>query len=300
MGTMGFVETLLSILAGLGTIGAAVYAAFKSWRGRLYTRRLMAGTEQYFEETMKLYERSFEDWERDEPEEIERWLNEARRRRSNGDRSLEEYLLTAIWRQRPCGFFYGTFYSSASTLFVSYLVVDRGLSERVAKRVSKELLRAVQNSLAADGYDCKKLIAEVEVPVDGKTLKLRRRRKARIRRLLKISRDAEVPLRVLDAAYLQPKLDLRDRDKHEDGLLVLYARVDAEMPSTLPREEVEALLHFVYDELYGDCFMHDPGQDKEWRRYIADLRERAVLKLPERVRCLQSAPSSSASATPAN
>jgi hypothetical protein len=85
---------------------------------------------------------------------------------------------------------------------------------------------------------------------------------------------------------LQPKLDLRDKDKHEDSLLLLYAKVSDEMPTALSRDEVTELFHFIYDELYGDCFMENPTQDAEWRKYTADLRERAILRLPERIRCL--------------
>jgi hypothetical protein len=280
------IETILSVIVGLGTVGTSLYALFKVWRGRLHVRRLVTENDNYFEEALKLYDRHFDHWEKDEPEEIERWLKEAKVRRARSDRSLEEYLLTTIWKQRPCGFFYGTFYDSTSTLFVSYLVVDHGLDERIASRVSKKLLAAVQKQLKADGYAYARIVAEVEVPATAPTVKLRRKRRARIRCLLRISKRSDVPLRVLDAFYLQPKLDLRDKDKHEDPLLLLYARVGAEMPPALAREEVADLLQFIYGELYGDCFMEDVTLDDEWRQYTADLLERAISKLPESVRCL--------------
>ncbi len=283
---MGSIEIVLSAIVGLITIGTSLYALFRLWRGRLHVKRFIGEGDDHFEDSLQLYERNFDDWERDEPEEIERWLREAKLRRASGDRSLEEYLLAAIWRQRPCGFFYGTFYGSRSTLFVSYLVVDRGLDSRIVSRVSKKLFESVQKNLKSDGYELTHIAAEVEVPATATTTKARERRKARIRRLLRIAKISQVPLRILDAEYLQPKLDLRNKDKHEDSLLLLYAKVGDEMPIALSRDEVTELFHFIYDELYGDCFMEDPTQDAEWRKYTADLRERAILRLLERVRCL--------------
>lgn len=284
---MGSIELVVSLIVGLVTIGTSLYALFKLWRGRLHVVRFVTEEDDYFDEAIRLYERNFEDWERDEPEEIERWLREGQTRRASGDKSLEEYLLAAIWRQKPCGFFYGTFYESKSTLFVSYLVVDRGLDERISSRVSEQLFKKVQKELKADGYEMKRVAAEVEVPETASTTRLRDRRKARIRRLLHMAKKSEVPLRILDAPYLQPKLDLKDKDKYEDSLVVLYARVSDEMPQALPREDVVELFRFIYDELYGDCFMDNETQDEEWRRYTADLRDRAVSKLPESVRCLR-------------
>lgn len=283
---MGSIELVVSLIVGLVTIGTSLYALIKLWRGRLHVVRFVTEEDDYFDEAMRLYERNFDDWERDEPEEIERWLREGQTRRSIGDKSLEEYLLAAIWRQKPCGFFYGTFYESKSTLFVSYLVVDRGLDERISSRVSKELFERVREELTADGYELKGVAAEVEVPDTASSTRMRERRKARIRRLLQMAKKSGVPLRILDAPYLQPKLDLRDKDKHEDSLVLLYARVHDEMPKALPRGDVIELFRFIYDELYGDCFMENETQDEEWRRYTADLRERAVSRLPESVRCL--------------
>ena len=132
---MSDAESALSIVALLAGAGLA---AWRWWVIRLFVVRLVDANDKWFDPAIALYERVFPDWERDEREELGRWLDEARQQQAGADRPYE-YLLAAIHRKRIVGFFYGTYYRSASLLFVSYLIIPRRLSTPLTDPVPKSL-----------------------------------------------------------------------------------------------------------------------------------------------------------------
>ena len=283
-------ESIITIVTGLIALGAGIWAGWERWNRRLHVVRLRTAKDRWFEPAMDLYDDPdiFPDWERDDREEIERWLEEARlaRDRPTGP---HEYLLAAIHRERVVGFFYGTFYRSISTLFVSYLIIPRRLTSSTREQIPRELFDALQSALKKDGNVPKAIVGEVDAPDAATADSPLNRRVGRIKLLIQRARQLDVTMRVIDAPYLQPSLDPHKRNMKEGPLLLLYGRFGEDVGSMLPKATVLELISFVYDELYGDCFINDAAKDAEWRKYLQDLRDKVAVSLPDVVPCRRSA-----------
>jgi hypothetical protein len=280
---LGPVETVLSIAA---ILGSAAFAVWRKWCQRVDVRRIRSGEDPWFDRAMEFYETPeiFPEHERDHPDDIANWLKEARERRLQGDTGIEEYVIAIITEARVRGLLYATYYKSEGLLFVSYLILQ-DMDAAVRNIAVQKLFACLRRWMVADGFSCRGVVAEVELPSTATSEKERNHRHARIRTLLRLARGGGIELRVVEAQYTQPKLDLNDASKREDWMLLLYGPLSDLPPTTMSRGQVSELFQFIYARLYGDSFMGDKERDIPWRAYVAQLLAQSTSKLPETVCC---------------
>jgi hypothetical protein len=228
---------------------------------------------------LRLYERRIPAAQRDDLDDIVRWLHEVHEETKRGDCKLDDYFLVARAGGDLAGFAYIQSYPSRSLCFFSYLVVDDKVPEARYCRVSTELLKQARRLIARSGQ-CRAVVLEVDEP---NVLRGPRARQAaaRIRHFKALARMAGCPLKSLSIEYFQPRLSLQHNTR-EVRMRLMYAPVDAgREPRRLHRRDVTEILDFLATCVYGDYFEHKPDLDRAFREYLSDWQRRILLGVPE-------------------
>lgn len=230
---------------------------------------------------LALYDERIEDTnQKDGQDDIVRWLKESK---SKGERArLREDFLVATRDGRVVGGLYAQYYSNWRLLFVSYLFVRKGVAKDLEGTIAFHLVKYLRNLMGRKMKKCQGVLFEVEPKEDDR--KGRANKNGRINLFRSMANQLGLKARQLEVNYLQPKLSLWDGTSEERRLVLLYVRLK-EFPLTewVPRDEVKRILSFVYEDLYGDCYMDSERKNQEYRDYLRNLYSKVTKDLPEQV-----------------
>ena len=227
---------------------------------------------------LDLYEGRFLEYDSaqmDSKEDIIRWLSEANNKKQQ-ERLREDFFI-ATRKGRVVGGLYTQYYKKSRYLFISYLFVKKGGDGPIGLHLAKYLKNFVKKELK----ECKGVLFESISESTGNKLT---KKDGHIRHFRFIARQIGFKARQVVINYLQPKLSLWDGDSKERNLALLYVSLDDFQSSEfLPRSEVENILNFIYEDLYGDCFAYDESKDTEYRAYLKILSQRVMSVLPDQI-----------------
>jgi hypothetical protein len=229
---------------------------------------------------LRLYERRIPATERDDLDNIVRWLQEVQDESRRGVCKLEDYFLVARAGGDLAGFAYIQSYPTASLAFFSYMVVDDFVPEARYCRVSTELLQQTHRLLARSGR-CRAVVLEVDEPTVLRGPRARQAA-ARIRHFKALARMAGCPLKSLSIDYYQPRLAVGQSGEAEVQMRLMYSPFHAARdPRRLHRRDVAEILDFLATCIYGDHFEHNLELDRAYREYLNDWKARMIQAVPE-------------------
>lgn len=276
----------------IGAVAALTAAVLPKILDRIHARRREAAQRTVSVDRVKdpaapdlfralmLCERRIPEDERDEPEDIVRWLAEVRDETRRGVCKLKDFFLVARAGSDLAGFAYVQFYPTRSVAFFSYLVVDESVPEARYCHVSTALLRRVRELLTRH-RQCRAILFEVDEPEILHGLEARRA-KARIRHFKALSRMAGCPAKSVRIPYLQPKLAIGKSMDSEKRMRLMYAALNpTKEPDRLHKRDVAELVDFLSCCVYGDYFEHRADFDHSFRDYLRAWKARQLERIPE-------------------
>lgn len=230
---------------------------------------------------LQLYERRIPPTERDDLDDIVRWLQEIQAETKRGVCKLKDYFLVAHAGEDLAGFAYVQFYPTASLGFFSYLAVDDSVPEARYCRVSTELVRHVCELLTRTGR-CRGVVLEVEEPEAIRGPRARQAA-ARIRLFKALARMGGCALKSVRIPYVQPRLAIsKESGGSEKRLRLMYTPFrPTHEPRRLHKRDVEDLLDFLASGIYGDHFEHRKDLDAVYRDYLQEWKARLLQSVPE-------------------
>ncbi len=267
---------IAAIIAALTSFALVGYRVWQKRPKSLKVKRITRRDDPDLRRALDIYHR-IPEYERNDDEDMVRWVQET----ADGINSdLQEYLLVCKWGALVCGMMFFQYYRSARYIFISYLVSGKEVVEARQGRATQALLGHVEKLVRKELRGCRGIVAEVDRPL---------KKDRALARIKTFRREAVIHgyhLRALDIDYRQPLLDLWEEDQTEEKpLLLLYARTtEHQLEGDAPREEVEDILRFIADQVYGDSFETDPGKDSAYRRYLKQWYADRTRGLPPSVR----------------
>jgi hypothetical protein len=235
------------------------------------------------ESALKLCERMLPANEVDSPANVARWLAEVKQETAEGRCRLIDYLLVSVLDGKVCGVLYGQYYPLYKLMFISYVVADAEDAAARDGRATQSLFKYLRAARDDELAEMEGIVFEMEYP-NPHTTEQNRRSRSRSRLFEFYAQQLGITVRILDIPYRQPRLDLDDPSCKEEPQLLAYGRTALPAISrSVPREEVQNVISFVYKAIYGDQFEGDPNQDLEYRRYLDTLCQDLSDKLPAEV-----------------
>jgi hypothetical protein len=202
------------------------------------------------EPALRLCERMLPSNEVDSPSQVARWLAEVKQETAEGRCRLIDYLLVSTVDDQVCGVLYAQYYPLYKLMFVSYVVADEEIARARDGRATQSLFKYLQAAQSNELAEMEGVVFEMEYPR---------------------SNGAGQSART-QSPYRQPRLDLEDPSYEEERQLLAYGRTQPPpIVRSIPREEAENVLSFVYNAIYGDQFEGYPNQDREYRQYLTRL-----------------------------
>lgn len=253
-------------------------------RDNVEIRRITSAKDQDIFQLIALYENNFPANERDDFETIIRWLEEVEAETLEGRCKLIDLFLVAKVGSRVIGWCYAHYYVASQFLFVSFLVVDREMTEARRGSATYKLLEFIAEELKRKQLRrCRGIIFEVEHP-QAVPEERQREAAARIRHFAALARAHGWIARTLQLNYLQPRLDIWSGQFQEQPLALMYIRTRGrQLSRDISRKEAKAIVGFIYNEVYGDHFEDDRQRDREFRTYLRQLHAQVTDDLPQRV-----------------
>lgn len=243
-------------------------------------------------EALQIYqdEERISEEDKDASADIIRWLREIRDEKAHGNCKLEDYFLVARTGKDVSGMAYAHFYLSAQMAFFSYLVVprpserDSGLlgnkrspvrvSSRLVAKLGKELLRTKK---------CKAVVTEVEEPSTITDGKRKSTAESRILVLQHLASELAMRLWSIRIPYRQPSLDLDPKTKEKPLRLMIVFPETSENGRLMPRPELDNILSFLAESIYGDQFEDYPEKDKKYRAYLTKWKAKLMKSAPQEI-----------------
>jgi len=277
---------ILTIATIIGAL-AAVVALFLPWVARklrskkmMVVKRIQSPSDQDLIPALELYCRSIPENERDSQETIVRWLQEIEIETKEGRCKLKDYFLVAKVGNRVAGLLYGQYYPNRGLMFVSFMAVDREYLETRHCLASTALLRYLSRELRRGLKTCEGIVFELEYHGSGNK-KHDRTCRARMRHFRALARTQNLAVKEIEVGYRQPKLSLWEGNQKEERQHLMYGRTKPPaLSTTISRTEVERILRFLHEDIYGDHFEDDPGRDREFRLYLNGLYRKLTANLP--------------------
>lgn len=280
------VVTIATIVGAL----AAVVALFIPWLQRKFrskklilVRRIRAAGDPDLLPALALYTRGIPENERDNQDDIVRWLKEVEIESREGPCKLKDYFLVAKAGSRVAGFLYSQYYPNSRLLFVSFMAVDPNIPEARRCLASTALLQYMSRELRSGLKSCEGLVFEIEYSRSGHK-KRDATCRARMRHFRALAGTRAIVVKEIGIDYKQPRLSLWESDQREERQHLLYGRTRSpHLSATIPRNEAEKVLRFLYEEIYGDNFEDDPRKNTQYRQYLGNLCHRTLRDLPEMI-----------------
>lgn len=281
------IGSFLAVATGAGSVVAGSYK-FVDWirkRGMTpYTvevKHIKDTGDADLIAALQLYEERFEGEEdqMDDTDDIVRWLNEAKGQ-TQRERLREDYFV-AKRRGRVVGGLYTQYYKKSRLLFVSYLFVKKDEPKDTGGAISFHLAKYLRKFVDKEIKECGGVLFEV-APVVSEGQEPTKK-SGRIRRFRAIARQIGSEARQVKIDYLQPKLSL-NADKKEKQLALLYISLNGcQSSDSISRSEVENILKFIYEDLYGDSFIDNEDKNIQYRNYLNQLFQQVISKLPDNI-----------------
>jgi hypothetical protein len=164
--------------------------------------------------------------------------------------------------------------------FVSYLVA---VTPRRCADVGTRLAKGLLESRRSMGLPPPRFLFEVDHPALTSDVREQHRRLGRIRMFSRLAPSEHLRFRALGVAYLQPDLNGL-ADGGEKRLLLCYATLG--IHQQLSKSEVEAILTWVYTQLYEDSF-EDPVKSAKFALHTRALLATVCRSLPEQIDLLR-------------
>lgn len=239
--------------------------------------------DEAFEEIYR--ERFKKEEERDSTSDIVRWLREYKK---DPKSNIIEFLLIAKsyigeTKAEVCGLLYATCYpNNKSNLgLISYLAVKENTPSGNSYKASRPLIKALRDHINTEINGCQGLLIEVEDPnTPDFTPTEKKEAKARIRLFKRFASFEDIPFIDINCiSYLQPHLEI-DKIKAkatEMPLCLVYLPINTtDSLNKLTKRQINEFLGFIYDKIYGDCFLDNPVSDKLYRHYLKGLKKRVL------------------------
>lgn len=266
------------VSAGGWLVVKASSLARRVWQGRRDRLRLIkirSHPHRHIATFFDLYEKAFEDEERFSSAEIVEWL------RGKAKRHRLAYAVLLV-RDRDTTLGIGIYIGGEEIpiLFVPYMAVSE---EALAKGLSTDTIAKLAGAVPRRKRSRSTIVFEFENPNQrGLTSKEENRRRARIRKVQQHCGAVGLTVVFPQMYYFSPPFH-SDHGKAGRRQMVLGLILPQRQTNHLVRQEVLAVLKFLYLEVYTTCVSeHDPNGDsllEEIRRSYEELER----KIPERV-----------------
>ena len=275
------VGRVLGVLRKIPAIDNAVDHIQRSLLNPVTTKIIRESDDQDLDAALELYRKRIPDEQRFEPSDIIRWLREDRitRRLASPNTRPTDWFVTAKFRRRVCGFILFHYFPSNRLALFAYMVVANTPGVSV-NAVSSTLCSVVVSGLLKKRKELRDycgFVLEVEDPRKEKSQRKQDECLARIRRFCTLAEMQGFSLRAFDIEYRQPKLSLEDKASVERPMLLLSARTrQGPLDAEVQRAEVEEVLSFVYTSVYPEGYSSDAEENRLYREYCHDLKEREL------------------------
>lgn len=245
--------------------------------------RQQSDLDEVFEEIYR--ERFKKEEERDSTNDIVRWLREFKK---DPKGNIVEYFLIAKsyigeTKAEVCGLLYATCYPNNKPPFglISYLAVKENTPRGNSYKASLPLIKTLRDYITKEIKDCQGLLIEVEDPnTPDFTLTEKKEAKSRIRLFKRHARYLDVPFMDINCiSYLQPHLEIEKikAKEREMPLCLIYLPINKTASlNKITKRQTNEFLGFLYDKIYGDCFLDNPVADKLYRHYLKELKKRVL------------------------
>lgn len=274
---------IAAIAAIVAVLIPLIYNKIKSrTRTLIKVKRIQSTDDPDLLQALELYSRNIPNNERDNPENIVRWLQEIQIETMAGKCKLKDYFLITKVREKVCGLLYAQYYPHSRLMFISYMVVDRDIPEARWCAASNALLRYLSHELHKTLKNCEGIVFELEYPKKEKKREQILTCRARIRHFCALARMQNIVVKKIKIDYRQPKLSLWENRYSEEKQALMYGRTrPPHIATTIPRDEVVKVLSFFYNDIYGDHFEDDPIRNTKFRHYLKKLYETMIRDLPD-------------------
>lgn len=277
----GVIGGSFAVLAALLPTALEKYKRWK--RQQIEVKQITVADDPDLVPALELFEKAIPENQRDMPEDIVRWLGEIQEETREGRCRWADYLLVARLERAVVGFLYAHYDLDTGLLLISYLVVDKLARGARGGRASAALLGHLLGQLRRRQKKCHGIVFELEY-AGGKSKEKDRERRARMHRFRGLAQTKGITVKEIQMDYRQPKLSLWEPGRREERQHLMFGRMNPPHLSNLaPRREVENVLDFVYNHIYGDQFADEPARDTEYRQYLKGLYQKCVAGLPENV-----------------
>ena len=216
---------------------------------------------------LDLYEQRIPEEQRFESADIIRWLREDREQQRHRKTGPRDYFVVAKFRKKVVGLILFHFYDVPSLVFFAYLVAAKGPG--TPGRISESLVSFITKSVRRGPLShCKAFILELEDPRRRTNKSDITNGLARIRLFCKLAETCGFTLRAADIPYLQPPLShSAGSTLAQEKLLLMCAYATSKGDrSSISKGELNALLEFIYLELYPEGYSADCEENDEYRQ----------------------------------
>jgi hypothetical protein len=201
--------------------------------------------------------------------------------------SWKAHLLVAKYAAEVVGMLLGYDDLGANFSFISYLVAkqprpDVVNEDKIGGELCEEFLRIRKETKRTESP---RFLTEVDDPARTDDPIEQQRRLARIRLFEKFAVYLGIKVRLLDVAFLQPKLNPWSDNEPEEKLILLYAA--EEVSARLSKRETVEILTWTYTQLYAANMFDDPTDLEQYMEYIRSLLKRITDALPDSVELLR-------------
>jgi hypothetical protein len=273
-------------------IDAAVYFIERRLFNPVVIKLVRDPADPDLESALDLYKKKIPDDQRFEVADIINWIREDQisRRRTDNSTLPTDWFIVALHKHRVSGFVLFHYYPIAQLAMFAYMVVAAtpGVAGNL---ISNSLSGFISRLLSTrkELHGCTRIVLEVEDPRKEKSKPDQDECLARIRRFCTLAEMRGLSLRAFDFEYRQPKLATEDADNTERPLLLLYARTHPESAannSMSARAEVAEILTFIYTRVYPEGYSSDRKEDRLYREYCSQFKDRQIASLPTEIRSL--------------
>jgi hypothetical protein len=285
---LGITEVLIGVVGIVGAVVVAVLSGGSKWvmtslrsvKDRIHVKSPKHGHDSDIEQFQELYERTIEDRQRIRPSEIIAWIDD--KARWDG---LEHRLLLCKKSNTVIGFAQLMYCSLDKYAYISYFAID-DKDPHGRQLASRLLVQTLKTFVRKNLRKCGSIVFEVESPnASGLAPKEKSERRARIRRLKDLAKDAKTQAFEIDMDYVQPEFPTDNPLSNQHHATLLFVTLNKfTQPPFLELKEVIEILRFIYFRVYGPVYQDDEELNKAYRAELRSLLEGYRSTLPHQIR----------------
>ena len=266
----------VSVLAGI-----LVYIVQNRIRNRIHAVQVCGARSKTADDFLDLYTKLMPSNERNSPQHVRRWLEEARAQRWNRHRTDDFVVIVAKLRGRVVGFFCYDYLFDKRYLLVNWYGIDKTVAY-VRRFASRVLLRKVRRLVRGRYKHCIAILYETEALGPDLTMDQNRKRRARKDLFADNAFVWGLETFELPIGYIQPKL-FPDDAYVEEPMSLLLIPLLGKGDLRLTKTEIIEMLRCIYFAWYGDSYGNDPILSEKYFQYLRTLMQEIEPKLPEEI-----------------